>query len=135
MVWSVNAGKWRMCSSFRCLMETWIFEPLASLSSLLFLGTALRTIVEKIPSPKEDKLGLTVQLHHLYLMQDQCLEVSACSVPVWRMWLAAASCGHSPLDWRSQQDVVLTRILFHSCIMKEPLDLLEVVFPPVFLNS
>lgn len=50
-------------------------------------------------------------------------------------WLATASCGHSPLDWRSQQDVVLTRILFHFCIMKEPLDLLEVFFPPVFLNS
>lgn len=26
-------------------------------------------------------------------------------------------------------------LLFHFCIMKEPLDLLEVVFPPVFLNS
>lgn len=51
--WSVNAGERRVCSSFLCLMETWIFEPLASLSSLLFLGTALRTIVEKIPSPKE----------------------------------------------------------------------------------
>lgn len=43
----------------------------------------------------------------------------------------------APLTGGSHQDIVLTTriLLFHFCIMKEPLDLLKVVFPPCIFKS
>lgn len=72
-------------------------------------------------------------------MQDQsCLEVPATSFPDWKEHgRLLPPGGHSPLDWGSRQDIVLTTriLLFHFCIMKEPLDLLKVVFPPCIFKS
>lgn len=56
----MNAGERKLCFSFLCcgpgLLESCMdleLEPLASISSLLFLGNALRTIIEMIPQPEE----------------------------------------------------------------------------------
>lgn len=65
-----------------CWKDVWSLElePLASISSLLFLGNALRTIIETIPQLKEKlKPDQSFRLHRLHLMQEQsCLEVSTC---------------------------------------------------------
>lgn len=36
------------------------------------------------PTEGKEQPGLIVWLHLLYLRQDQCLEVSACSLPAWK---------------------------------------------------
>lgn len=108
--------------------RVWILElePVAPITPL-FLGIALRTIVEKIPQPTEtetriDRPGASLPRDAGSLSGGDCLQFPYLE----GMWSAAASRGPSPLDWGSQQDVVLTRILlFHFCIMKEPLDLLR----------
>lgn len=105
----MNAGERGFAPPFSavalaCWKGVWILEleAFASTSSVFFLGNELRTIIEKIPRPKERiNLDELFRLHQLHLMQDQsCLEVPASSFPNWKEYgRPLPPGGHSPLDW------------------------------------
>lgn len=125
-----------------CWKNVWIleFEPLASISSLLFLWNALRTSIEEFPNLRKNNSGWIVPVASVTFdagsvrSGGECLPAASLCGPVWS---ATAFWGHTPHDWGSRQDVVLTTriLLFHFCKMKEPLDLLAEFFPPCIFKS
>lgn len=114
-----------------CWEDVWILElePLAAISSLLFLGNALRTITEVIPQPKEKlKLDASVMFDAGAVLSGE--EGLHAGSRLGRKMVGCCLLGaRAPLPGGSDQDVVLTRILlFHFCITRA-FGLLEVVLP------